>query len=108
MDGPNVNGKAFDHLQADVEGETGRSLKNIGSSGLHSHTQRVPLGDSRDQMICRLHPERIALAFQGRPSEEGRLRRHMERHGTRFFQSAFARTGGWKTVRSSGVPSRFG
>ena len=87
MDGPNVNWKAFDHLQAEVEGETGRSLINIGSCGLHNHAQRVPLGDSRDQMVRRLHPERTSLAFQGRPSEEGRLRRRMERHRTAFSKA---------------------
>ena len=35
MDGPNVNWKTFDLLQAEVETETGRSLLNIGSCGLH-------------------------------------------------------------------------
>ena len=35
MDGPNVNWATFDKLTNDIESETGKSLLNVGSCGLH-------------------------------------------------------------------------
>ena len=36
MDGPNVNWSVFDKLQAKLQEDTGKSLLDIGSCGLHT------------------------------------------------------------------------